>query len=454
MAIFAAAMIGWLPNSLFAEDDWDHLGSPLPQLCSATLNRVSADHGGFGITNLPEDFKVPKRSDYAHGGGTQFSSSIKNQCRFGGCWASAALLIPENVAHQKGVDLELSTEFMIITNMLHQVRADAKTYMNKTNSRTGNQYEVRTRDNPAPQAPKKEYLTEGAGVSEAIGTMKKFGLMPKSAWTPKRVFGAKPSQDQRLLSSIRALQREAYRKLDSLFDSYEAITRLYERQVAPVSSPYTAEALIGLLGQLGLGHDFDLDYPVFPPFNELPATKEILQSLDSQVWTALVSYVGEPPTQFEWRGGLETPQSFIKSQLFNDFYFRSLLERPVPKKFNRFDFELIKELVDSKDQLIVSIWSPRFLTDHDEALFSVGAFNPHNLIFADLMEINKVDAEHSSHAIAIVDYIVDDDGNPEWILLKNSWGEESGEAGYYHVDWESFAQIALRLTVPQHYAAN
>ncbi|MEO0335897.1 MAG: C1 family peptidase, partial [Pseudomonadota bacterium] len=78
-------------------------------------------------------------------------------------------------------------------------------------------------------------------------------------------------------------------------------------------------------------------------------------------------------------------------------------------------------------------------------------YNPFDLVFADLMAINEPPGGHDTHAIQVVDYIVDEDGKPLWILLKNTWGESKGDVGYFHVDWESFQYLTLRLTVPQMY---
>ncbi|MEO0335579.1 MAG: hypothetical protein AAF202_04265, partial [Pseudomonadota bacterium] len=93
----------------FAVTD-DYLYSPLPPVCELTLKNLSPNHGGFGLSNLPTDYEAPKREDYAYGGGSRYSQNVKDQCQYGGCWASAVLQIPENVAHKQGVDLTLSTE--------------------------------------------------------------------------------------------------------------------------------------------------------------------------------------------------------------------------------------------------------------------------------------------------------------------------------------------------------
>ncbi|MBC7458213.1 MAG: aminopeptidase [Bdellovibrionaceae bacterium] len=311
-------------------------------------------------------------------------SEIKNQCNLGTChlhsWASMLEHGYEEKTHQ---NLKISTHFLSARHWLHK------------------SLEVL-------ESNKKEEVSVqlGANVFASRNAILKSGIIPDEAWTGSREFQAAPLSN-RVNEYIKNIIARAKWEQKAASDQAEK--------------------------------------------------KKINQFARQKIIDIFENMVGKIPTSFEYKGLRYTPQSFQRT-FFPD------VSKPITQikvNANRTSkttleasgstFETIDANIDVVEQ------TARRLLDHAQNVY---VSYEHNAQFVDaktgIMSIAAFDlppgagpltrkqrayfgVDGGSHAVQIVGYDFDVKTNKvtKW-KMKNSWGDKSGDNGYYHMHNDYF----------------
>lgn len=285
---------------------------------------------------------------------------------------------------------------------------------------------LRVRIEEALEQPGREVI-EGGWTPAVEWLVHRFGAIPASAWTPETPF-QKKTLNARLYHFINA-----------------RIAR-YHVSVAQARSPEARERL----------------------------KTEARQDLSSLI----LSFIGSPPTRFEFEGKSYTPTSFAKAfglvdrrpltllSLKPRRLPRSLVEEPddrpepgrpsvlSPRTERREDVsarELEERIIDSLmrgEPVPFTFEVAREFYDAKTGVFSIGAFYiPEGFSPIDLAWTRNYELDQSLHSVLIVGAEVDARGRLLRFKIRNSWGEKSGDSGYDHMYRDYFFYFARRAYV-------
>ena len=195
----------------------------------------------------------------------------------------------------------------------------------------------------------------------------------------------------------------------------------------------------------------------------------------SEIYHLLVYYLGQPPTEFEWRhetadttvkGTITqkfTPQSFAKAAIsdnLNDYV--ALFNYPGKAFYKNYGFEMSRNMYDDPDFSVVNVpvdtmmkYSLASLLDstpvwfacdvgkenyRKDGVMSIGIYNYESILGTnfdlpkkDLIQMMLITPNHAM-AFMGVDTA---DGEPVKWLVENSWGGDGGDKGYWYMynDW-------------------
>ena len=188
--------------------------------------------------------------------------------------------------------------------------------------------------------------------------------------------------------------------------------------------------------------------------------------------------LGVPPSQFQWKGGTYTPQSFrdkmVKTDLEKDYVM--LMNDPTREYGKVYEIEYDRHLYDGDNWLYVNLplddikkMAIASIKDDCAMYFScdVGKFLDRQKGVADLNNFDyesllgvdftmdkaqriMTHASSSSHAMTLIAVDIKD-GKPVKWMVENSWGPSSGYKGNIIMTDEWFDNYMFRLVVNKKY---
>lgn len=308
--------------------------------------------------------------------------SIRDQCRYGSCWAHASLSLLESRARKHGVDIRLSEEFLIRAHLLEQ----AWVALNH-----------KSRRETFPRVDQGEQIEDGVHLAIT------YGVVPQSAWSSRIDIAKDREVGNRLILHLNAL-----------------IAHLRHSRMPTETS-------------------WGVQYVMSTPEKARESWEMILDFIDS--------YFGPPPKKFLFQNASYGPVKFAKHPMFKMLFsegFESIRVKEDPLAA----YKAVKAqlLATGEPVRLSTMWTDVFV-DHDSGIMSLDAFNPFNSNPEFLVLLAEGISKSASHAVNIVDFSEDSDGNPVKFLVLNSHGKDHGDRGYYHIYWDYFQHMATKVRV-------
>lgn len=353
-------------------------GFSFPQKCLSSFKKLSAQE----LRYVSQDFLKKHNPHYSLEIPT---GPISDQCNYGSCWIHARLSHIEGLTQKlTGKSIKLSRQFLVAQSLLDRIE-DAL-------------------DNPFSP------VFAGGNGHTADSLARDYGLIPDdpSVWKARINFEKAPHAG-RLLYFLNA--RAAKFHTDA-------------KDLAPESQAY-----------------LDL---------QNTARKEMREILKT--------YTGPLPRKFSFQGEVYTPKKFMKEilpqhsskplwifpevePLSGSLKAQSRWEPaalPTQTKSSRESLDKIEKriikAIQNGQSVTLSYENQPIFSDRETGILSLEAFNTP----ADFAPPSRAfrHAFHDTggfHAVDIVGVDLDTDGNLIKLKIKNSWGTESGDSGYYHM---------------------
>ena len=111
-------------------------------------------------------------------------------------------------------------------------------------------------------------------------------------------------------------------------------------------------------------------------------------------------------------------------------------------------FGVVRDLIAQDQVVIFAFYVPGWLKDNAQGSFSMIGLNPLGVDPRELVMSTRSQGMNS-HSIKIVDHLDNAEGETEWILLQNSWGDTAGDGGLYHMHFDTFLAVFIDILLPQ-----
>ncbi|WP_413557033.1 C1 family peptidase [Bdellovibrio sp. HCB209] len=334
------------------------------------------------------------RTDFKHN--TNYSkeiaqeTAIKNQCNLGTCHLHSWLAsLEKTYTLRTGETLPLSNHYLsaqqLLTRSLEQMRI----------------------------ADDKANIELGAGPLNSRDSILKYGLMPEGVWTPKTEFYKNPTAQ----------------KLKEYFENIIARTKA---AAAKAKTPEQKE--------------------------------RIIQQGSEQLKALFTDVVGELPAKFTWQGREWTPQEFgnqyfkfftgAQTQIIIMANRKGMIHAEQVGRDTRLYTHLDQAeqtataLIDRGQMVYLAYEHHAEYVDKTTGIMSIRAFYTPSYAKPLPRELRtQFDKNGGGHAVQIVGYERDPQTGKilKW-KIKNSWGEQNGDEGYYHMYDDYFRAFAKGIT--------
>ncbi|MDD2635448.1 MAG: C1 family peptidase [Bacteroidales bacterium] len=225
---------------------------------------------------------------------------------------------------------------------------------------------------------------------------------------------------------------------------------------------------------------------------EKVSTKQITNiklEMMSEIYTTLVLFLGEPPTEFDYRfvdksgevGEYKTytPQSFFAEMCpeFDAEDYIMLMNDPTREYYKVYEIEFDRNVLEGQNWIYLNLPSDEIKNfaiasiKDNEAMYAScdvgkqlnrdeGTLDINNYDFEALLGIEfgmskaeriKTYDSGSSHAMLLMAVDTDNDDKPSKWQFENSWGASHGHNGYLSFTDEWFNQYMFRLVVNKKY---
>jgi bleomycin hydrolase len=398
----------------------------LPAFVSARERQCRAVFGDYDVIaklsqkelssvkpNFQHDEKYTKEIDVG---------DIKDQCSWGSCWAFSMTSELEGLARtMTGKKIKLDPEYTVALQVIMRGLQAVREYGHRP--------------------------SQGEWLPYALMLAKKFGLVPVEAWHPRVDISSKA------ISS----------RVDFFIGE---IVRKYQVEYVQL------DAQLVELAQKTKGKK-PSDSDVKRAKNLQAAQGKIMEAAQLELMSLLESLMGPLPESFVYEGRTMTPVEFANE------YFQldqtGLLqveyngpELPVPRGFygtrdksavprlenvlsGQVSMELMEKIVvneiDQGRPVWLSVnWEDAFV-DKKSGIMSIGAF--HTPFDGKKLDRTYIDTfgPQAGHAVVIVGYDKDADGNIVKFKIHNSWGAKVGSMGFFHMYRDFFEAFANRLAL-------
>ena len=215
-------------------------------------------------------------------------------------------------------------------------------------------------------------------------------------------------------------------------------------------------------------------FEIFSVKKKLKIQKNYLKKMDE----LLIDTFGEMPESFTYKGREFTPNSFMDEYLpehsedityvkyekllgkedpdigidFNEIIKDELkvanLTTKVEYKSSQDIDKIIIESIDNNRPVNIGVqWrsSDLFLDKNNKIIEYIN--NENGVIRAP--ELDNSFSTGGGHAVLIIGYELDINGNIKTLKILNSWGEHAGDRGIYHMDIEYFKNNLMHMDVNQ-----
>jgi bleomycin hydrolase len=324
---------------------------------------------------------------------------IKNQCNYGGCWVYGTVSnIEARVLKRTGRSVDLSEQYLIA----HSLRDRAERALNTPGNQTA----------------------EGGNFGTAEELIRRHGLVPRSAWQPRIPFEKSPHSGRLgnfLNNRIAQFHVEAAENPANI----EQLRAVAKKDVLELIEAYT--------GPLPQAFKFERkNYPSPQAFADslLPARPTPAK--------VSVHHPEIPKMLFEQRPGGKPNKVYGP--------VGNLVE--VTESFEKVEQRIVDTLRKGQTVSVALEWEKTFI-DKETGIMSINAFHvpkgykPVTKVYRDWFGTGG-----GGHQVEIVGVDLDQNGRVLKYKLKNSWGEKSGDAGYYHMYPDYFENYLMSVVVP------
>jgi bleomycin hydrolase len=322
-----------------------------------------------------------------------FTSAVRNQGMLGTCHIQAMVaMLEQRYAHRTGSKIRISTQYL---TMLHWIDQVQRGLMRNDSVR----------------------INMGATIEQSLILVLRYGLMPESAWSPKREFE----------TNALATRMEQF--------SQNIIGR-YRKEIEQTSN--------------------------------LRLRQELAQSAMNEIVGMFTQVVGAPKGIIEFNG-----KKFGNPVAFAEHIFPELRGRFThvyfnPEKGSATEVqktqisdmyattrmaEIEKVIIESIDQgksVYFAYEHNHQFVDYKTGVMSIGAFKiPENGAPLSRMDRMKYGVADGGHAVQIIGYDKDPKtGEITKLKILNSWGTARGDAGVYHMYKDYFRAYARGVMIP------
>ncbi len=205
------------------------------------------------------------------------------------------------------------------------------------------------------------------------------------------------------------------------------------------------------------------------------------------VYRILVLTLGKPMAEFDWRyettGGKITTAHFTPQEFYNTAVgidlsqYITLLEHPVYEFNEHYTIEYCRNMSNMSDMNFLNIratefkaWTKAALLDSLPIWFAAtagqgmnrenGIMNPELYDYETLLDVDMTFSKGDAikyglgipnHAMVLVGMDTTQSGTPQKWLVENSWGTDSGDAGYYTMSDSWFDRYVFNVILPKQY---
>jgi bleomycin hydrolase len=306
-------------------------------------------------------------------------SDIKNQCNLGTChlhsWVSLLEHDFKSAVHE---DIKISTHYLSIRHWIRQS-------LELLDSDSGDQVDIQL----------------GANVFGSRRSILSSGIIPDEAWTGSRDFQSATLSD-RITEYVKNITARAKWQINKQTDRSKA-EKIREKAEGDILNIF--ENLVGKIPTT-----FSFRGKEFTPMS---FQKKFFPELNKPITNIVVSADRKSPTTLNQSGQLFTVISANIDTVES----------------------VLKNLLDRGQNVYLSYDHNAEFVDAKSGIMSISAFNlPSGAGPLSRDQRNFFEISSGGHAVQIVGYDYDQKTNKiiKW-KIKNSWGEKSGDHGYYHM---------------------
>jgi bleomycin hydrolase len=365
-------------------------GFGFPQVCLKKFKKLSAQE----LRYIAPEFLKKHNNQYSHEVPT---SEVSDQCNYGSCWVHARLShVESQIKKLTGKSIKLSRQFVVVQSLLDRIDTALENPHNR--------------------------VFAGGNAYTADKLSRNYGLIPDdpSIWKSRINFEKSPHSG-RLLYFLNARAAQFH---------------VEASQLTPESKEY-----------------LDLQDKARKDMHDI-----------------LKTYTGTLPRKFNYRGQSYTPKQFFKSLLPGQpnkplWVFTEMEElsgnlrressmqvaslpsyvKSSRESLEKIEKRIIKAIQDGQSVTLAYESNPLF-SDRETGILSLDAFNtPGSFSPAHRMYRDAFQDGNGHHAVDVVGVDLDSEGRLIKLKIKNSWGTDSGDNGYYHMYRDYFEHFVTSI---------
>lgn len=327
---------------------------------------------------------------------------IKDQCNLGTCtFMATASHLEQDFKRRTGKTLKISTEHLAYK---HWLKESIETL----------RYELDNPDEIEPNSVPEINADLGSNILNAHLRVYSFGIMPSSAWTLGTSF-------------------QSGRTVVRIEEFVKNITARAKWEMRNASSDKTKELIV--------------------------------EKAEKQIYDVFENMIGVIPSEFVYEGKTYTPFTFADEffpklkKNHTRIYVKEYSERPDSGYYNsngdlriESDIESIeavaKSIIDRGHAVFLSFGYDKTFFDPKTGIMSIEAFHfPEWAAPLNEEQAHYFGVKKGGHAVQIVGYDLDPQTNKvrKW-LIKNSWGESSGDRGFIHMYNDYFKRYVKNIS--------
>jgi|GEM_PF-6139232 len=363
-------------------------GDPCDGITQYTLKELTSPRPEFTHTNT-----------YSHRVRT---TPVCDQEAAGICWIYATLgELQTSVFHRTGTALNLSESHLDVISL-------------------------RTRAFDALRTPMQE-IPEGGWTNNAYWLVQHHGIVPESAWTPRIKLTdreVRPMMMRYLNDEVGRYHMEAAKVTDPA--ARDALRKKAEARIIRLIEGYTGPLPTAVLHEGQMVDPVTYARAVLPLENLKVLRASILHdpipNRLSEIANAKLKYRGPPRTQ-------SLPYDLSVEEV--EETARAVEQR-------------IAESIQKGQSVPVEFEVDHAFFDSQSGIISIGAYHlPEGYYPLPQFYRQGAGTSGGSHAVEVVGVDLGSDGRVIKYLIKNSWGRDAGEEGYYHMYADYFENYVL-----------
>jgi bleomycin hydrolase len=327
-------------------------------------------------------------------------TAVKDQCNYGSCWIYGTVAnIETEFARRTGKQLSLSEPYLILRSLEERIAEALAT--------------------PGKQ------LGEGGRYEAAQSLIEKYGALPADAWSPRIPFESNP-HNTRLLTFIDHRIAKYHLDVASRAGSPKKLRRQAEKDLKELLQAYAGP----------LPKEFSFDGVQYTDAMDFGAY--VAPSSGREVQTFAMKAQDMPDNLFQQRPKDGDSNKVFGSKIKTKFNFVTADELE----------KTIVAAVKNGKSVAISTEMSRAFIDRSTGIMSIEAMPmPKGFKPAPANYRSNFNISGGSHQMAIVGVDLDKHGRVIKYKIKNSWGAESGDAGFYHMYPDYFRTFAKSIVV-------